>query len=226
MRVLRRPDRVSGIIFDIDNTLYRDSAYVRAQSDLLVERLAAELGESVERMSERVDSVRREHAARTDGGKPSLANTFLRFGIDIETSARWREELYHPEEYLGADPQLQSTMEQLAFEVPIVAVTNNPRSIGVRTLECLGVMRWFRGVVGLDDSGVSKPHSVPFLRGLALLADSSGERPEACEVVSVGDRIEVDLNPSLELGMGAVFVESMDDVYRLPHLLVAGEYAR
>ena len=227
MRVLRQPERVSGLIFDIDNTLYRNSAYLRAQADLLVERLAAELGDSVQRMGERVDAVRRIYAARTGGDKPSLANTFLEFGVDIGTSARWREELYHPEEYLGVDRQLQCTLQRFASEVPIVAVTNNPRSIGVRTLECLGVSRWFRGVVGLDDSGVSKPHATPFLRGLALLGDQADERPEASEVVSVGDRIEVDLNPAMELGMGAVYVESMEDVYELPHLLLgAGEHAR
>ena len=37
--------------------------------------------------------------------------------------------------------------------------------------------------------------------------------------LSVGDRYDIDLALPLELGMGAVLVQGVEDVYRLPELL-------
>ncbi|MFW5995157.1 MAG: HAD family hydrolase [Spirochaetia bacterium] len=211
MRILQTVSRVSGVIFDIDNTLYRHNAYMQAQTDLLVDRLATELGKSPEHAAEEVEAVRESYARGNDGRRPSLANTFIEFGIDIETSIRWRTELFDPCRYLGSDPMLQKALTRIAKGAAIVAVTNNPASVGTATLSCLGVLSLFRGVVGLDTTGVSKPHRAPFERGLELL----GPGVRADEVVSVGDRVEVDLEPAMELGMGAILVESMQDVYGL-----------
>lgn len=211
MRILQTVSRVSGVIFDIDNTLYRHSAYVQAQTDLLVDRLAGELGKSPQQTFAEVEAVRDSYARRNNGRRPSLANTFVEFGIDIQTSIRWRSELFDPCKYLGSDPILQKTLTCIAARLPIAAVTNNPSSVATATLACLGVVSLFRGVVGLDTTGVSKPHHLPFERGLELL----GPGVRADQVVSVGDRAEVDLEPAMELGMGAILVESIQDVYGL-----------
>lgn len=211
MKILQTVGHVSGAIFDIDNTLYRNSAYVQAQTDLLVHRLATELGKSSKQTFAEVEAVRSSYARGNEGRRPSLANTFVEFGIDIQTSIRWRRELFDPCEYLGPDPKLQKRLAEVAALIPIAAVTNNPESVGTETLSCLGVLPLFRGVVGLDTTGVSKPHHLPFERGLELL----GPGIPAEQVVSIGDRVEVDLEPAMELGMGAVLIEDIEDVYAL-----------
>ncbi len=215
MNVLRTVSRLSGIVFDIDNTLYRNRAYTDAQTDLLVARLARHCGLSDDEMKRDVAECRRRLAERSGGRAPSLANTFLEYNVDIATSVRWREELLDPSAYLDDDARLCATVAALAEKCALVAVTNNPHSVGLATLSVLGVSAHFAGIVGLDDSGVSKPHERPFSLGLELLGRAHGRplRPE--EVVSVGDRIPVDLEPAMELGMGAVLVESMADVYAL-----------
>ncbi|MFP4643965.1 MAG: HAD family hydrolase [Spirochaetales bacterium] len=215
MNVMRTVSRLSGIIFDIDNTLYRNRAYTDAQTDLLVGRLAEHLGRSCEDMKQDIAARRRQMADEAGGRTPSLANIFLEYNVDIATSVQWREELLDPSAYLHSDPALRSTLSALGETHALVAVTNNPSSVGRATLSVLGVESQFAGIVGLDDSGVSKPHAKPFQLGLQLIRAASRWAVPASEVVSIGDRIPVDLEPAMELGMGAVLVESMEDVYAL-----------
>jgi phosphoglycolate phosphatase/putative hydrolase of the HAD superfamily len=95
----------------------------------------------------------------------------------------------------------------------LALVTNNPRLVGERSLEALGVRSHFKTVVGLDDTFCSKPAPEPF----ALAARRLALEPRSC--VSIGDRIDVDLVPAMDLGMGAILVDGVEDVYRLPDLL-------
>jgi phosphoglycolate phosphatase/putative hydrolase of the HAD superfamily len=59
----------------------------------------------------------------------------------------------------------------------------------------------------------SKPASEPYL----LAAQAAGTPPAAC--VSVGDRYDVDLAVPLALGMGAILVVGVEDVYALPDVI-------
>ena len=60
----------------------------------------------------------------------------------------------------------------------------------------------------------AKPHEKPFLKfsELSLCA------LENC--VSIGDRFDIDLAIPLELGMGGILVDGVEDVYCLPQLLI------
>ena len=56
----------------------------------------------------------------------------------------------------------------------------------------------------------SKPDKRPFIKFLEI----SRCLPETC--VSIGDRYEIDLESPLELGMGGILVDGVEDVYALP----------
>ena len=77
----------------------------------------------------------------------------------------------------------------------------------------------FSIVVGLDTFGVSKPHRAPFERA----AEAMRREPRFC--LAVGDRYDLDVAPALELGMGGVLVDGVEDVYALPAAL-AGRLPR
>ncbi|WP_318662261.1 HAD hydrolase-like protein [Treponema sp.] len=52
---------------------------------------------------------------------------------------------------------------------------------------------------------------------LNLAAKKTGARLTEC--LSVGDRYDIDLSLALEMGMGAVLVSGVEDVYELPDLI-------
>ena len=216
MTIYRLPSSIRAILFDIDGTLYSNPAYVRFQVDVLIEELARVRGQSVQAVSAAIEKARAAIVSgRSSGGATtSLGNAMLALGIDIATSVEWRRRLIDPSRFLSPDLRLQETLSMLP--ATLVAVTNNPRSVGEATLAALGILDAFKCVVGLDDTMKSKPAPEPYL----LAARHAEVDPENC--VSVGDRYDVDLAVPLELGMGALLVAGVEDVYQLPAELFPG----
>jgi len=213
MKVFRIPEQCRAIIFDMDSTLYTNEDYARSQIDLPIERLAGLKGKSFAEMSGEIAAYREKWSSENGGRNISLANTFAAFGVGIRESVRWRNELLNPEQYLGEDSRLRSVLENLEERFILALVTNNPVAIATRTLDVLGVDDLFHAIIGLDTCGVSKPHEEPFMRAAILC----GSVPETC--LSVGDRYDIDIALPLELGMGGILVDGVEDVYELPRLL-------
>jgi FMN phosphatase YigB (HAD superfamily) len=201
-----------GLLFDIDGTLYDNAAYLASHKQSLTERLAMELGRSYDEVRHEVREVQ-DRLASEQGRRPSLANTFLEFGVSMEQNVAWRSRLLKPERYLGHDPRLAEALSALKARFALAALTNNPADIARRTLEILGVASVFPTIVALDDTLASKPDLAPFHAGLGALELPAGE------VIMIGDRYDVDIAPALELGMSAVLVDGVEDVYALPETL-------
>jgi phosphoglycolate phosphatase/putative hydrolase of the HAD superfamily len=218
MKVFRIPENCAAVLFDMDGTLYTHDEYMRLQTVLPVQRLARLKGKTLDEMNAEIERYREAYAAGHGGRKISLGNIFAAFGVPIVESVRWREELYEPERYLLEDKKLRVTLEKLAAPRPgerrrLAVVTNNPVSIARRTLAALGVADCFTALVGLDTCGVSKPHEAPFLKAAELCGAA------AADCLSAGDRYDMDIALPLELGMGGVLVDGVEDVYALPEML-------
>jgi len=200
---------VTALVFDMDGTLYENLDYYRFQESSQVERLAGFLGISPSEAAERLGAARE---ARRAAALPatSMANHFLTLGVDMPSIIRWREEALDPRQWLTADSRLDAALALLAQRFRLALLTNNPRSVGRASLQALGVAARFEQVIGLDDTGKSKPSAEPFIaacRGLGLPFSSC---------VSIGDRQDVDIEPALALGMGGILVRGARDVYELP----------
>lgn len=90
-----RPARA--LLFDIDNTLYRDDGYVRRQVAVVVDRLASEFGVA-----------------------------FAALGVPIEVSVARRRELINPAEFLAYDGLLTETITDPATRYRPAAITTDP----------------------------------------------------------------------------------------------------
>jgi HAD superfamily hydrolase (TIGR01549 family) len=214
MKAYNLPAKCAAILFDVDSTLYTNPEYARSQIDLPIEKLARMRGISFRQMNDEMNQYRDNWAKEHNGQGISHGNIFKAFGVSINESVKWREELCQPEQYLSKDERLRSALEKLKSAATLGIVTNNPISIANRTLRALGVEDMFRAVIGLDTCGVSKPH-IDILTQAAVLCGAS---LESC--VSVGDRYEIDIALPLELGMGGILVDGVEDVYKLPEILV------
>jgi phosphoglycolate phosphatase/putative hydrolase of the HAD superfamily len=212
MKVVAIEGKPSALIFDLDNTLYTHAGYTAFQEAVLVGRLGRELGLGPEAAAAKIAALRAERVA-AGLGKTSLGRLFAALGIEISTSVRWREECIEPAKWLRRDARLDRTLGLLSKDFALALVTNNPRMIGEKSLVALGVRSRFTVLVGLDDTFAGKPAAEPFVGTARAL----GVEPRLC--VSIGDRFDVDLAPAMELGMGAILVDGVEDVYHLPELL-------
>jgi len=77
----------------------------------------------------------------------------------------------------------------------------------------LGVGECFPILIGMDTCMCAKPHKAPFLK----FAELSACPAETC--ISIGDRYDIDLALPLEIGMGAILVDGVEDVYELAGVL-------
>lgn len=208
MTVYRIPENPKAVLFDIDSTLYTNPEYAAFQVEVLIRELASRRSVPLEKMRLEVQSARDRISEKT-GKATSLGNAMAELGVDIPTSVAWRERLIRPRDWLRRDEKLVEALDALKDRLSLAAVTNNPRSVGSASLDALGVRAFFRAVVGLDDTMVSKPAREPFELAARLL-----DAPVS-SCISVGDRWDVDLAVPLDLGMGAVLVVGVQDVYRL-----------
>ena len=213
MKVIKLPPKITALIFDMDLTLYTNPEYGRVQIDNLVKTAGACRGLSFEETSREIENARRAWEVSHNGKKPSLSSIILSWGFTMEDNVAWREKSYEPEKYLSRDENLRRALLELSC-FALGVVTNNPVSIAKRTLVCLGVDDCFSAIVGLDTLMVAKPHRLPFEKIMELLG---GCYAKTC--VSVGDRYDIDLDIPLEMGMGAIQVDGVEDVYELPGLL-------
>ena len=210
MQIFQIGDPVLGLIFDMDNTLYTNPPYARHQEDVLVRRLAQEWGCLESEGQARVDEFRAAFAQSHDGRQPSLGNTFSALGIPIATSVDWRRQYIQPELFLEPDPQLSRALQRLASKFRLAVVTNNPVEIARRSLSVLGILDSIPVIVGLDSTNVSKPDPAAFRLAATSLDCDPGQ------LVSIGDRFAVDIEPALGLGMGGILVDGVADIYGLP----------
>lgn len=215
MKVYKIPENLKAIVFDIDSTLYTDSAYAFEQVDCQVRHFAELRGITADEARKMVADYRKKFAEEHDGSKVSLGNTLLAFGVPIEDSILWRKTLLEPSDFLSLDKKLVVAIKQLAEKFKLICVTNNPVLPARKTLEALGISEFFPEIVGLDTCYKSKPAYEPFNKALELLGTSV--TAENC--LAVGDRYDLDIALPLEMGMGGVLVNGVCDVYELPNVL-------
>jgi len=213
MKVFRLPPEIKALIFDMDLTLYTNPAYGRYQIDSLVEKLGTVRGLSFDKMEREIENARKAWAQSHGGKALSLSNIIASYGISMEENIRWREELFEPEKFIKQDTRLRETLGELSASHVLGVVTNNPVLVARKTLAALGVEESFPILIGLDTCMCAKPDKKPFMHFSKLSACP----PETC--VSIGDRYDIDLDLPLEMGMGAILVDGVEDVYELPEVL-------
>lgn len=213
MTVYRIPENLKTIIFDIDGTLYKNDEYINEQIDSQIRAFAQSRNFSNEKARQMVNSYREEWAKLHDGKRPSLNNALHDMGVQTDEIIAWRKELTHPENYLSFDEALADSLKELAAVYRLLCITNNPASIGCKTLEILGAQPFISEIIGFDTCKTAKPDPKVFELALKRAATPV----EQC--ISVGDRYDIDIAVPLEMGMGGILVSGVQDVYKLKNVL-------
>lgn len=213
MKIYKIPENLKTIIFDIDSTLYTNEEYAVEQVDIQLRHFAKLRNTTPENIRQMIKDFRDEYSRTHDGKKISLGNTLTHFGVSIEDSINWRETLLEPKLFLPRDEKLIEVLTQLKTKYNLICVTNNPVLPAFKTLEAIGIEKLIPDIIGLDTCHKSKPDPEILL----LAAEKTNASPEEC--LSVGDRYDIDLRLAMELGMGGILVDGVEDVYKFNEIL-------
>ena len=206
MEKFNLPQNPTTLIFDIDGTLYTSAEFVQEQIDVQIRHWADINGMTHEEARKKIAGFRKKYAAENDGKKISLGNVFLNFGVDIDTSIRWRIELLKPENFLKPNEELKTALEKASEKLTLIAVTNNPVEAARKTLAVLGLDKIIPEIIGLDTCRKSKPAK----EILDIALERTGAKAEEC--ISIGDRYDIDLSLPVKMGMGGVLVNGAEEV--------------
>lgn len=213
MKIHKIPQTIQTLIFDIDSTLYTNSAYAYEQVDCQVREFAKLKNLTSDEARKLVFDFRKKFAEENGGKKISLGNLLTNFGIPIEQSIQWRNDLMRPEDFLVRDEKLIYELQILSKKYKLICVTNNPVKPARKTLEVIGISDFFEHIVGLDTCYKSKPAREPFEKALELT------KTTAENAVAIGDRYDLDVQLPLQMGMGGIEVSGVEDVYDLNKIL-------
>lgn len=213
MKIHKIPQTIQTLIFDIDSTLYTNSAYAYEQVDCQVREFAKLKNMTSDEARKLVFNFRKKFAKENNGKKISLGNLLTNFGIPIEQSVKWRNDLMRPEDFLVRDEKLICELQILSKKYKLICVTNNPVKPARKTLEVIGISDFFEHIVGLDTCYKSKPAREPFEKALELT------KTAAENAVAIGDRYDLDIELPLRMGMGGIEVSGVEDVYGLNKIL-------
>ena len=213
MKIHKIPQTIQTLIFDIDSTLYTNSAYAYEQVDCQVREFAKLKNMTSDEARKLVFDFRKNFAKENNGKKISLGNLLTNFGIPIEQSVQWRNVLMRPEDFLVRDEKLICELQILSKKYKLICVTNNPVKPARKTLEVIGISDFFEHIVGLDTCYKSKPAREPFEKALELT------KTVAENAVAIGDRYDLDIELPLRMGMGGIEVSGVEDVYGLNVIL-------
>lgn len=213
MKIHKIPQTIQTLIFDIDSTLYTNSAYAYEQVDCQVREFAKLKNMTSDEARKLVFNFRKNFAKENNGKKISLGNLLTNFGIPIEQSVKWRNDLMRPEDFLIRDEILICELQILSKKYKLICVTNNPVKPARKTLEVIGISDFFEHIVGLDTCYKSKPAREPFEKALELT------KTAAENAVAIGDRYDLDIELPLRMGMGGIEVSGVEDVYDLNKIL-------
>ena len=150
MKIHKIPQTIQTLIFDIDSTLYTNSAYAYEQVDCQVREFAKLKKLTSDEARKLVFDFRKKFAEENGGKKISLGNLLTNFGIPIEQSVKWRNDLMRPEDFLVRDEKLIYELQILSKKYKLICVTNNPVKPARKTLEVIGISDFFEHIVGLD----------------------------------------------------------------------------
>lgn len=216
---------VNSIIWDLDGTLYpADLNIFEDARRKVLKRLSEHFGSPLMRVEEEYDRLYDEHGSYT--------KTFELLGVGEAFGASDSEILLEltdgsDRSALDRDGELLGMFNQLS-DYEHVLLTNSGRVGTEKTLDALGLdEKVFSKVFTANDLEEIKPHPRSFLRALAHLNDYFHN------VLSVGDRDRIDIQPARDLGLrtAKVWVDrgeesrtgladvELDTVYEIVHYL-------
>ncbi|GBC68650.1 Phosphoglycolate phosphatase [archaeon HR01] len=185
--------RYRAVILDVDGTLYRSRSYETHLQEKIVETLADMMAVNPREAGELLEGVKR--ATKTVSGAVET------LGLDRHEFYRRLAARVAPSQYISSDERVVALLRFLRSQgLKVVLHTNSGRDLALKVLNTLGIDSSCYDILVTSDDAEPKPSSQPYRYILERLGVGPGE------VLYVGDRYEVELEPAKKMGMDTALV--------------------
>ena len=205
-------NRIRGIIFDLDGTLYVSPDFADTIQDAAAGYVAGLRGITLGQV-EQLMATTRGLLTEATGAVPTLSAVCTSLGGNVRDLHTFFEGCLRPEAYLIRDERVIALLERLAQHMPLYLFTNNNRALTTRIIDYLGLNGLFRHIYAIDDTWKGKPDEDILDRMLA----ETGLKPT--EALFVGDRYDVDLRLPKQRGCPVYLSQSVEQLLRLEEIL-------
>lgn len=201
--------KVTGLVFDIDNTIYTNPEYIAQGTINEIEEVGKILG--ITEIAKAISKRRKEIAQKKVDRKATMTETVFSLGITKQQWSDLRFKAWRPEEWLDADPEVARLIVELSKEFTVSFGTNSPKRVGEKICRLIGIPEHVvpsSRIFGPENLGTNKPDP-NFFRGISSRIDIKAE-----ELISVGDRRFSDGPPALEANYcGAIIIPGGRDEF-------------
>lgn len=210
--MLTSAENVQSIVFDLDGTLYTNSALQREIGAAAEQLVSRSRGISLQQGSALLRAAR-ERLAESREQEPTLTQTCVELGLSVQELHQAFQDFIRPENYLVYDPVLQALLDSLRTNWSLYIYTNNNLPLTQKILSLLGVENFFDRLYTIEFRWVPKPDP----ETLQLLLEDIGGPPES--FLFIGDRHQVDLQLAADLGIPTLLVSETADLLQIHKLL-------
>lgn len=197
------------VFFDVDNTLYSETAANAAAMEELLKYGKRTLALDPDTMGRMLEEARAEITKRLGSNNAAIHNRLIRFQCFLERMSgnhfSRAMEMYHiywgtfleamkPEPGIG---ELIVTLKRAGVEIGVG--TDMTSYIQYRKLEKLGLLKYISHIVTSEEAGAEKPSRQFF----GLCVEKAGCRPEEC--VFIGDSLKKDVEGSIAAGLRGIW---------------------
>lgn len=187
--------KIKVLVFDLDGTLYESEEYTRQLMEGIRDTLAEFLSVDVR------DAEKLLHRLRVEYGSITLGLKSL--GIEKSEFYQKLGDKLDPERFIKKRPQLLELLSTLRRKgLKLACHTNASRALAERVLKAVEIPPNAFDIIVTCEDAEPKPMYEGYLKIIEIL----GTRPE--EVLYVGDRWRVELEPAKKLGMRTALISS------------------
>ncbi len=195
-------DRISAVMFDLDNTLsdrkYSFSCHAKRLAEMFLGERPAEMRDEFAKLLIKLDN--NGYADK----KAVYAEVCRRFGLtgrEKEMSAEWDRSASM---FFRREPFAEEILVYLGEKYSLGLLTNGLVSTQNIKLDAIGLRHLFREVMISEETGTAKPDSEIFL----MMCRRMGCAPE--NTVYIGDHLQNDAEGASAAGLNAVLYDRYD----------------
>lgn len=205
--------RISGIVFDLDGTLYDSPEFAATIQDSAAGYIAV-LKQVAAADARRMIADERSRLIEESGNVPTLSAVCRHLGGTVQDLHAHFTASLQPESYLVRDDRVIRLLNRLGSAIPLYLLTNNNRILTDRIITHLGLDGLFNKIYAIDDNWQAKPDQALLER---ILAESA---LQPAQTLFVGDRYDVDLRLPEQMGCPVYLSQTVEQLLRLEEILL------